>query len=70
MGDRRRIIATWLNPAVVPPPTPAGTVKRDWYALMGAFAATFATATRMGDHKSLEAGGALVEKEVKWRCLR
>ena len=23
-----------LNPGVVPPPTPASPVKRDWYALM------------------------------------
>ena len=26
----------WLNPGVVPPPTLAGPIKRDWYALMGA----------------------------------
>ena len=73
MDDRRPGITIWLNPSVVPPPTPAGPVKRDWYALIGAFASAFATPTRMGDHlklESLEAGGALVEEELKWRWLR
>ena len=28
------------------------------------------TPTCMGDHKSLEAGGALVEEEFKWKWLR
>ena len=59
-----------LNPGMVPPPTPAGPVKLNWYALMGAFASAFATPTRMGDHESLEAGGALVEGEMKWMSLR
>ena len=31
---------------------------------MGAFASAFATPTCMGNHKSLEVGGALVEVEV------
>ena len=61
---------TWLNPGMVPLPTPAGPVKRDWYALMGAFALAFATPTRVGDHESLQAGGALVEEELKWMWLR
>ena len=58
-----------LNHDVVPPPTPAGPVKRDQYALMGAFASAFATPTCMEDHESLEAGGALVEEELKWKWL-
>ena len=37
---------------------------------MGAFASAFATPTCMGDHKSLEAGGTLVEEELKWTWLR
>ena len=60
----------WLNPGVVPPPTPAGPVKRDRYALMGTFASAFATPTRMADHESLEAGAAVVEVELKWGWLR
>ena len=60
----------WLNPVVVPSATPEGPIKRDWYALTGAFASAFATPMRMGDHVSLEAGGALVEEELKWKWLR
>ena len=60
----------WLNSSVVPPPTLAAPVKRDWYTSMGAFASAFATPTCMGYHNSLEAGGALVEKELKWKWLR
>ena len=37
---------------------------------MSAFAFALATPTCMGDHKSLEAGEALVEEEVKLRWLR
>ena len=37
---------------------------------MGVFALAFTTPTHMGDHKSLEAGGALVEEELKWMWLR
>ena len=70
MDVRRPGIIIWLNPGVVSPPTPAGPVKRDWHALMGAFASAFATPTRMGDHESFEAGEALEEKELKWRWLR
>ena len=57
----------WLNPGVVCPLTPAGPVKRDWYMLMGAFSSALATPTCMGDHKSLEAGRAVVE--VKWKRM-
>ena len=38
--------------------------------LIGAFASALAVPTCMGDHKSLEAGGALVEEELKWKWLR
>ena len=34
---------------------------------MGAFALAFSTLTCMWDHKSLKAGGALVDEEFKWR---
>ena len=34
---------------------------------MAAFVPAVATPTCMGDHKSLEAGGALVDEELKWR---
>ena len=69
MDDRSPGLSIWLDPGVVPPPTLAGPVKRDWYMFMGAFAFAFATPTCMGDHESLEAGGALVEGELKWRWL-
>ena len=59
-----------LNHGVVPPPTPAGPLKRDWYALMGAFAWAFATPTCMGDHESLQSGEALGEEDLRWRWLR
>ena len=70
MADRMPGIIILLNPSVVPPPTQASPVKRDWCALMRAFASAFATPTRMGDHESLDPGGALVEEELKWRWLR
>ena len=70
MDDRKPGIEIWLNPGVVPPPTLAGPVKRDWYTLMGAFASAFAMPTCMGDHESLEAGEAPVEEELKWKWLR
>ena len=47
-----------LNAVVVPLPTLAGPIRREWYTLMGAFASAFATPTCMGDHESLEAGDA------------
>ena len=63
MNDSKPGIVMWLTPGVVPPPTPTGPVRRDWYALMGAFASAFTTTTRMEDQESLEAGGARVEEE-------
>ena len=70
MEDGRPRPCIWLNPDVVSLPTPAGHVKRDSYTLMGALASAFATPTCMGDHESLEAGGALVEEQMKCRWLR
>ena len=60
--------AIWLNLGVVPPSTPAvghGLVHIDGRICFGS-----ATPTCMGDHKSLEAGGALVEEKLKWKWLR
>ena len=70
MDYTRPEIMIWLSPDVVPPPTPASPVKRDWYTLMGASAWAVATPTCMGDHESLEAGEALVEEELKWKSLK
>ena len=70
MDDRKPGMVIWLNLGVLPPPTTAGPVKSDWCTLIGAFASAFATPTCMGDHESLEAGGALVEKEWKWMWPR
>ena len=70
MDDRRPGLSISLNPGVVPPSTQAGPVKRHWYTFMGAFAMAFAAPTCMGDQESLEAGGALVEEELKWRYQR
>ena len=64
------------NLGVVPPPTPAvalGCVnalgRRPVY-VNGRICLGSATPNRMGDHESLEAGGALVEEELKWKWLR
>ena len=70
VDDRNPGMAIWLKPAVAPPPTPAGPLKSDRYALVGAWALAFATPTRMGDHESLEAEGLLVEEELKSKWLR
>ena len=56
VNDPKLRMVIWLKPGVVPPPTPTGPVKRDWFTLMGAFASAFAAPTCMGDHESLEAG--------------
>ena len=70
MHDRRPGIVIWLNPCVVPLPKPAGPAKRHWYATMDTFASEFTSPTRMGDHKYLEAGKALAEKDLKWKWVR
>ena len=66
----------WLNPGVVPPPTPAVALgcitalgRRPVY-VNGRICFGSATPTCMGDHESLEAGGALVEVKWKWVWLR
>ena len=41
VDDRKPGMEIWLDLGVVPPPTPTGPVKRDWYMLMGAFASAF-----------------------------
>ena len=72
MDDRRPAIAIWLNPGVVPPPTPAvalgciTALGRRLLYVNGRICFGSATPTCMGDHKSLEAGGALVEMKRKW----
>ena len=70
MDERRPRLSIWLDPGVVPPPTPAGPIKPDWYTLVGALASVFATPTCMGDHETLEFGGALVEEQLEWMLLR
>ena len=76
VDDRRPGIAIWLNPGVVPPPTPAVAVgcitalgTRPVY-VNGRICFGSITPTCMGDHESLEAGGALVEIKWKWMWLR
>ena len=66
----------WLNPGVVPLPTPAvdlGCVtalgRRPVY-VNGRICFRSAKPTCMGHHESLEAGGALVEVKWKWMWLR
>ena len=66
----------WLNPGVVPPPTPAVALggitalgRRPVY-VNGRICFGSAMPTCMGDHESLEAGGALVEVKWKWVWLR
>ena len=76
MEDRKPGIAIWVNPGVVPLRTPAGAlgcitalersmVHVNWRICFGN-----AMPTCMGDHESLEAGGVLVEGELKWKWLR
>ena len=69
-------LRAWLNPGVVPLPTPAvdlGCItalgKRPVY-VNGRICLASATLTCMGDQESLEAGGALVEVKWKWMRLR
>ena len=69
-------MAIWLNPGVVPPLTPAvalgciAVLERGMVHVNGHICFCSATPTCMGDHESLEAGGALVEEELKWKWLR
>ena len=65
-----------LNPGVVPPPTLAVDLwcitalwRRPVY-VNGRICFGSATPRCMGDHESLEAGGALVEVKWKWMWLR
>ena len=76
VDDRRPGIAIWLHPGVVPPPTPVVALgcitalgRRPVY-VNGRICFGSATPTCMGDHESLEAGGALVEVKWKWMWLR
>ena len=76
MEDRRPRIAIWLNPGVVPPRTPAvalgciTALERRMVHVDGRIFIGSATPTCMGNHESLEAGGVLVEEELKWKWLR
>ena len=73
--DRRPGIAIRLNPAVVPPPTPAvalgciTALERRIVHVNGRICFGSATPTCMGDHESVEAGRALVEVKWKWMWL-
>ena len=76
VDDRRPGIAILLNPGVVPLLTPAvalgciTTLGRRPVYVRGRIWFGSATRTCMGDHESLEAGGALVEVKWKWMWLR
>ena len=69
-------LSIWPNPGVVPPPTPAvalGSItalERRPVHNNGRICFCSAKPTCMGDHESLEAGGALVEEELKWKWRR
>ena len=69
-------LSIWLNPGVVPSPTPAvplGCItalgRRPVY-VNERICFGSDTSACMGNHESLEAGGALVEEELKWKWLR
>ena len=76
MEDRRPRIAIWLNPGVVAPPTPAvalgciTALEKRMAHVNGRICFGSATPTCMGDHEALEAGGVLVEEELKLKWLR
>ena len=59
----------WLNPGLVPPPTTPAVVHRLVH-VNGRICFGSATLTCMGDNESLEAGGVLVEEDLKWKWLR
>ena len=65
----------WLSPDVLPPPTPAialgcfTALGRRAVYVNGRICFGSARPTCMGDHESLEAGGALVEMKWKWMWL-
>ena len=62
VDDRRRGTAIWLNPGVVPSPTPA--VGHRPVHINGRICFGSATPTCVGDQKSLEASGRRFEVEV------
>ena len=76
MEDRRPRNAIWLNPAVVPPPTPAvalgciTALESRMVHANGRICFGTATPKCMGDHEYLEAAGVLVQEEWKWKWLR
>ena len=65
----------WLSPCLVPPPAPAvdlgclTALGRRPVHVNGRICFGSATSTCMGDHESLDAGGALVEVKLKWMWL-
>ena len=69
-------MAIWPNPGVVPPRTLAGALgcitalERSIVHVHGRICFGSATPTCMGDYEYLEAGGVLVEEELKWKWLR
>ena len=74
MDDGRPGIVIWLYPGVVPPPTSAVALGLSpsgrLVYVIGRICFGSATPMCMGDHKSLEVGGALVEVGCKWNWLR
>ena len=76
MEERRPGIAICLNPGVVPPPTATvilgciTALERRMVDVNGRICFGSATPTCMGDQESLEAGGAPVQEELKWKWLR
>ena len=68
-------LGIWLNPAVLPPPAPAVALRcitaLGWRPVYvnGRICFGSATPTFMGDHESLETGGALGGVKWKWMWL-
>ena len=66
----------WLNPGVLPPPTPAvalgciTALGRGPVYVNGRICFGSTRPTCMRDHESLEAGGALAEVKWKWMWPR
>ena len=74
MDDTRPVILIWLNSGVVPPPTMAVALGllplKSLVYVIRRICFGSATPSCMGDHKSLEVGGALVQVKCKWMWLR
>ena len=70
VDDRRPTIVIWPKPGSAASANTSQPSKTEWVRVNGRICFGIATPTRMGDHRSLEARGVLVEEELKLKWLR